>query len=690
MFESAKPVFIKGRSREMNHTAGFICKFSAKSNAVYSLKMTASSLCRVFLDGTFLHYGPARGPHGWVRVDEIELHVSEGEHTLSFEVAGYYCASFYSIRLVSFLQAELLENNAVIAYTGRDFSGTSLTSLREQYVPRYSYQRTFTEVYDYTSPLVSWMSGDFEPQELEEITHGCDFLPRVFAVPDFSVTPPAAFERGGTYIPTRIMPACKNRFLIPSDAVCGYVYEDCPHDVFDATIANFSVQVGEPAALTAGRFAEYSFPRINTGFICADLSVIEPAVLYIVFGENRNGDDISYADVVHGETLNVIKYILPVGRHRLESFEAYSLKYIGVMVESGKVCVNLLSLREYSYPTKPFSPNTGDSDLDRILETCHHAFRQNTLDCFMDCPGRERGGWLCDSYFTAQASLYFTGSLDAEQAYLDNFRLAKYFPCLPKGILPMCYPGDILVADTIPQWTMWYVAQLYEFGKRGGDVAPFETLVKQIFAFFEQYENEDGLLEALPFWNFVEWSKANDWVRDVNYPTNMLYSYILKNASEMYGWEHFAKKSEQLRQTIISQSFDGKYFRDHAVRQNGQLTVLDDRSAICQHEAFLFDIADGFSAFSELKQDLIENMSGTDGKTPEGMEPIDLFIGCAVRVEVLMKLGCYQQNVEEIKRLYLHMAKDTGTIWEHKAKINSLNHGFGSFVAAKLEKCLNG
>ena len=39
-----------------------------------------------------------------------------------------------------------------------------------------------------------------------------------------------------------------------------------------------------------------------------------------------------------------------------------------------------------------------------------------------------------------------------------------------------------------------------------------------LFDYFERFRNEDGLLEKLESWVFVEWSKANHFVQDVNYP----------------------------------------------------------------------------------------------------------------------------------------------------------------------------
>ena len=57
-----------------------------------------------------------------------------------------------------------------------------------------------------------------------------------------------------------------------------------------------------------------------------------------------------------------------------------------------------------------------------------------------------------------------------------------------------------------------------------------------------RYENEDGLLENIPGWVFVEWSKANELTDGVNYPSNMLYSATLLAASSCIKRRNTAKK----------------------------------------------------------------------------------------------------------------------------------------------------
>jgi alpha-L-rhamnosidase len=695
IFKYAKPIFLKDKSFEMNFQAGFVCNFNAEFNKLYKLSITASTLFRVYLNGKMVHYGPARGPHGYLRCDLIKLDVKQGENTLAIEVAGYNCPSFYTLEIPSFVQAEIFEDGDCKYYTGRDFKGIALNSLREQFVPRYSYQRAFTEVWYMDSPKANWKNGAFEGEELYEVALGLEYIERGFEVPNFKITLPAAFERSGTYIKKNAADRKLARYFIPSRDVKCFEYSECPNDVIGATHAEFITDASIDKTLTSGNFAEYKFPHINTGFIRTKLCASEPSVIYIVFSEYRHGADIAYGNG-QSSILNIIKYRLPAGCHELESFECYSLMYVGILVESGCVSDCEITLREYSYPVKPLSVKTGDDTLDKILFACYQAFRQNTIDCYMDCPGRERGGWLCDSYFTGKASYLFTGSIECERLFLDNFRLAK-FPnspsgSLPKGLLPMCYPGDNLWTNSIPQWTLWYVMELGDFRKRGGDTAPFVELLESILDFFKVHENSDGLLEKLPYWNFVEWTKANKWVQDVNYPTNMLYCAVLRVAADILGKPELNDKADKIREQIICQSFDGEFFRDHAVRnEDGKLEVKSDKSAICQHEAILFDIIDiDAPEYSTLKNAIIHNFGvwGDMSVLPPDFEPLDLFIGFAVRVEVLMKLGLYNQNLEEIKALYGNMAVKTGTLWEHRAGYESQNHGFGSFLAYEILECL--
>ena len=117
------------------------------------------------------------------------------------------------------------------------------------------------------------------------------------------------------------------------------------------------------------------------------------------------------------------------------------------MVESGEIDILRADMREYRYDEDYVPLSSGDGVLVHTHEAAFRTFTHNTLDTFMDCPGRERGGWLCDSWFTALSAFRFTGSLECERIFLENFIRAESFPLndggtLPDGLLPMCYRSD--------------------------------------------------------------------------------------------------------------------------------------------------------------------------------------------------------------------------------------------------------
>ena len=103
--------------------------------------------------------------------------------------------------------------------------------------------------------------------------------------------------------------------------------------------------------------------------------------------------------------------------------------------------------------------------MQRIYDAAVRTFCHNVLDIYMDCPSRERAGWLCDSYFTGKTEHFLFGTTFVEDAFLENYRLYKNDDgMIPEGSLPMCFPSDIKDnGEMIPQWTMWYVLEVEDY-----------------------------------------------------------------------------------------------------------------------------------------------------------------------------------------------------------------------------------
>ena len=374
----------------------------------------------------------------------------------------------------------------------------------------------------------------------------------------------------------------------------------------------------------------------------------------------------------------------------METIEPYTFRYLQVLVTDGDTEIGQIGIREYANKTLAQQESyLQDPELELIYRAAFETFRQNAVDILTDCPGRERAGWLCDSFFTARAEKVITGKTLVEDNFLENFMLAKPSPYLPEGMIQCLFPGDFPNKCYIPTWTFWLILELQEYQQRGGRadiIKNFEPKIEQLFKYFSQKENEDGLLENLDGWVFVEWSCANDYVNGVNYPVNMIYAYALSVAGILYNKQEYSDKAEKIRAKIIEQSFDGTFFADHAIRKNGKLEVQKDYSETCQYYAFYTKTVT-FESHAELWEILNSKFGPKckDNDYPHVGKSAP-FMGYFLRLELLSQAGKKEEILSNIKTYYLYMAEQTGTLWEHAGATASCNHGFTSHLVYVLNR----
>ncbi|MBZ0255424.1 family 78 glycoside hydrolase catalytic domain, partial [bacterium] len=396
-------------------------------------------------------------------------------------------------------------------------------------------------------------------------------------------------------------------------------------------------QWGQPVALKTNQHAIIDFGTNLSGFIGAKVKCAQKTRLVLTFDEILSDGDVDWKRL---GCVNAVSYELEKGEYELESFEPYTLRYLKAIVLEGACEVESFYLRDYVNPdTEPAAFACSDVRLNQLFEAGRETFVQNAVDIFMDCPSRERAGWLCDSFFTSRVAFDLSRDCRVETNFYENFLMPDGFKHLPDGMLPMCYPADHNDGVFIPNWAMWFVIELDEYYQRSGDRAMVDALkpkIMKLLAYFKPFENEDGLLEKLQSWVFVEWSAANQFVQDVNYPSNMLYSGVLDVAGRLYGDDDLRGKAERIRETIRKQSFDGKFFIDNAVRENGKLKVTQNHSEVCQYFAFFFDVADA-KTHPELWKTLRDEFGPQRKETKSHPEVhfANSFVGNVLRLEIL-------------------------------------------------------
>ncbi len=684
-FEQAKPVWFQGLEQEKNVHAGFRAVFPTLGKT--ELKLAGSTLFRVFLNGEFIQHGPARGPHGFYRVDELDLteRLIAGDNLLAVEVVGANCNSFAYLNQPSFLQAELLIDGEVRAATGgQGFDALRLPG-RIQKVERYSFQRPFIEAYSLAPRWDHWrtrvgLAIESEPCSVQERK---PLLSRGVALSDFQCLETQSVVSSGT-IAYAEKPVDRSGYWWMSDPRYATLGSFAPEQ-FERDLLQ-TWQACDCSGGADGRWEIQDLGGNRSGFVQISVACSEPVRLLVAFDELLIDDDI---DLLRNTALNFVYYELRPGDYALESIEPYTFRYLKMMVLDGEAEIKAAGIREYVNPEAEARFESGDPELVKLFEAGRQTFRQNAVDLYMDCPGRERAGWLCDSFFTGRAEALLCGGSKVERNFLENFLLPDSFGDVPQGMLPMCYPSEHPGGRHIPQWAMWLILELEEYLERTGDrelIDRFGPKVDGILDYLKPFENSDALLEKLPSWNFIEWSKANELTDDVNYPTNMLYARALESAARLYGRDELAQKAEAVHETVRGQSFNGAFFVDNSVRdENGILQPSGECTEVCQYYAFFCGTASPEN-FSNLWKILLGEFGPNRkaGGEYDFVYPANAFIGYYLRMDLLSQFGEGDRLLDEMKRYFLGMTERTGTLWERDDDRSSCNHGFASFLCVLI------
>ncbi len=691
-FQKATPIFAKEQVGKLNSSLFIPLLISAKETRIC---IAAHNFYRFYVDGNFYAYGPSRGAHDHYRVDEI--YMDRKEHHLVIELSAAHCNSFYAINRPGFVCFETLdEQGRVVQHSSLD-TKVYLNGSRRQVVTRFSYQRAFAENLMIDPSFNEFLLGKANPYPLLttiNVDVPC-FEERIVEYPTYAKEAFSFIETGKAAIDPSL-PSYQDRYQ-SEEILKIYPRETWEYDSNEvASKLTYSLESKEERkTLSEGKFSTYSLERVLTGFFDLSVHVGKPSTLYLLFDEidirDPKNPDVIGLSFYRNTTHNCVTYELQPGDYRLTSFEPYAAKFLRLVVTEGEIEFKSIDFIRYENPgIARFSYSFANKKIESVFDAAVNTFAQNAVDLLTDCPSRERAGWLCDSFFSGQAEPFLVGNNLNEQAFLDNYAsCSKEY--LPDGMIPMCYPADSPTGMFIPNWSLWYILELVNYQNRHGrDFILEKSLdnVRGILRYFKGFENEDGLLENLENWVFVEWSNANDpdFLSGVNAPSNMLYAEALDKAAILLNDPSLKDKAEHIRSFIRGFFFNGEFFVDNAIRnEEGKLVLTDHTTETCQYYAFYFHVAD-----LENYGTLFETMRLNFGqyRDDKNVYPLvyksNVLMGILMRLTILNRYGYGKQMFDESVDYFASMASLTGTLWENDSPHGSLDHCFTSYIVCLL------
>jgi hypothetical protein len=239
------------------------------------------------------------------------------------------------------------------------------------------------------------------------------------------------------------------------------------------------------------------------------------------------------------------------------------------------------------YPLDPAASSCESSEplLSQVWQLSRNGIQMGCQDVYTDCPTREKGQYLGDTYLSALAQLILTGDPALTRKALRDFQLSGRFD---PGLLAVA-PGSY--HQELAEWSLLWPVLLRYYHDMTGDTAFTVAMVRAgldpLLAWFAARENADGLLTGMDKekWVLVDWP-ANlrggyDYEatkNDVNTVINAFYYAMLGAAAELArlaGRDDgpIRARAERLRAAFVHRLLDPatQRFRDGANSTNQSL-----------------------------------------------------------------------------------------------------------------------
>ncbi len=323
-----------------------------------------------------------------------------------------------------------------------------------------------------------------------------------------------------------------------------------------------------------------------------DITAPDGAIIDIGYSERLQDDHIEPQEATFITSQNVDRVITRAGRQQWERFEWTGFRYLQLTVRNARepVTIHNLDLNFTTYPVEYRGRfECSDPLLNRIWRAGAYTLQLCMHDGYEDCPQREQRQWVGDAYveslinFVAFGDPYLTAKLLRQVAQSQR----------PDGMTQMATPCDFAAEGevTITDYCLYWLMTIREYIRYTGDreiVAELFPAVVKAIAWFERHLDDDGLLNDLPHWLFVDWAVVDK--RGESTVINAQFHHTLEMCAELadiHGAERQARSwralADRVRQAINAYLWDDERGVYVDARINGRQSrrVSQHANGIC-------------------------------------------------------------------------------------------------------------
>ena len=256
----------------------------------------------------------------------------------------------------------------------------------------------------------------------------------------------------------------------------------------------------------------------------------------------------------------------------------------------------------YPFQEKAFFKSS-DASMQSIWDVGWRTARLCAGETYYDCPYYEQLQYVGDTRIQALISLYVANDDRLMRNAIDQF----HHSLLPIGLTQSRYP--CYQPQVIPTFSLIWIEMIHDYWMHRDDqefVKKYLNGIRNVLYWYEQQIDETGMLGAMDWWNFVDWSFGS-WnnqkpiggtpkgaIDGNSSIITLQYVHALQMAAEMFevfGDKHQAQDYQKLSESLMTKTHDLCWSVE-----KGLLSDTPDQTSFSQHANVLAILADMFNS----------------------------------------------------------------------------------------------
>jgi alpha-L-rhamnosidase len=710
----------------------FRVEFDAADDVTFSI----ATFCfyQVWLNGTWIGYGPARASHGRVTIDRWKL-PEDG-------MKAKNCVTVQALWEGIFTYDHVCGSPGVwmgleTAASPLPFAPLISSRTGRSFTHRFSHQRGWVEEIDGRKraegwPGGPWVGSDWKPAVIrtgdpEVILEARDFLPFVTATRRAeSVTFVGSADLKARIEHRRLGYEHGPQFDAPMDSPSRNIQEEAlrPTAALDENLAGLT-QSGKgetilhPDPHGLDRTVQLDFGSHVTGMLALEISAPEGTVIEVGWSEipwdaemasrwaesSQPGGSVPARECA--DSRQGLRYICTnAKRERIDALFIKSLRHMRLAFRqpegvASSIVIHSLGVRVSGYPIEREGDfRCSDESLNRIHRAAVATLENSIFDVYMDCPGRERGGWNYDAYFTAVGMNALSRDLTFDRRFIRQVLDSA-------AVIPQMHSVAPLYPSEFHRWasgqqrpilchTLFFVIQALRHLRLSGDVdlkKKWWPGLKAIADGARLYRSKEGLIENFPWDEFIDWSSRETGPTQT--ASNLFYGYTLTQLGEFYGDAELIRDGKETLEITerLAWNQGRELYADLIQREGSELKPGGRFSELTNYIALWTGVAPKQREETIWRQLRHLHPRSTDkALMPQELDlPRPNAYGLFYRLETQGRRGEVTSLAHDLREAYLPMLdRGQSTLSEHLAMHYSLCHGFQGYVAHLLARYVGG